>query len=45
MYASRLRWVSADQSTVGSVFFRIMNVFPKEEAARLLAAYPKELGA
>lgn len=35
----------ADQSTVGSVFFRIMNVFPKEEAARLLAAYPKELGA
>ena len=25
----------ADQSTVGSVFFRIMNVFPKEEARTL----------
>ena len=35
----------ADQSTVGSVFFRIMNVFPKEEANKLLEVYPKELGA
>ena len=33
----------SDQSTVGSVFFRIMNVYPKEEAAALLAAYPEEL--
>lgn len=35
----------ADQSTVGSVYFRIMNVFPQGEAAALLAKYPKELGA
>lgn len=35
----------ADQSTVGSVYFRIMNVFPREEAAQLLTRYPKELGA
>lgn len=35
----------ADQSTVGSVYFRILNVYPKEEAARLLNTYPLELGA
>lgn len=35
----------ADQSTVGSVYFRVQNLFPKEEAARLTAAYPKETGA
>lgn len=35
----------ADQSTVGSVYFRIMNVFPREEAAALLTRFPKELGA
>lgn len=35
----------ADQSTVGSVFFRIMNVFPKAEATALLQSFPKDLGA
>lgn len=34
-----------DKSTVGSVYFRVMNVFPKDEASKLLTAYPKELGA
>ena len=35
----------AEQSTVGSVFFTILNVYPKDEAAALLEKYPKELGA
>lgn len=34
----------ADQSTVGSVYFRVQNVFPKEEVAQLVAKYPKEMG-
>ncbi|MDD2417353.1 MAG: NPCBM/NEW2 domain-containing protein, partial [Parabacteroides sp.] len=32
-----------DQSKVGSVFFRILNIFPKEEAKKMLALYPNEL--
>ncbi len=35
----------ADQSTVGSVYFRITNIYPREQAAQLLTAYPTELGA
>ncbi len=33
-----------DQSTVGSVYFRIMNTYPQEEANKLLAVYPNEIG-
>lgn len=32
-----------DQSKVGSVFFRVLNIFPKEEAKKLLTLYPSEL--
>ncbi|MDL2221947.1 SUMF1/EgtB/PvdO family nonheme iron enzyme [Parabacteroides sp. OttesenSCG-928-N08] len=35
----------SEQSTVGSVYFRISNVYPREEAKALLAAYPNELGS
>jgi len=35
----------ADQSTVGSVYFRILNVYPREAAAKLLASYPNEIGS
>lgn len=34
-----------DQSTVGSVYFRILNVFPKDKVAELFAAYPAQVGA
>ncbi len=35
----------ADQSTVGSVYFRIMNTYPQEEATKLLATYPEAIGS
>lgn len=34
-----------DQSKVGSVYFRILNVYPKESVAKLFAAYPDKIGA
>jgi hypothetical protein len=34
-----------DQSKVGSVYFRIQNVYPREAVAKLFAAYPEQLGA
>ncbi|MDR1880156.1 MAG: SUMF1/EgtB/PvdO family nonheme iron enzyme [Tannerellaceae bacterium] len=35
----------ADQSTTGSVYFYVLNLYPEEEAKRLLSAYPSEIGA
>lgn len=35
----------AEQSTVGSVYFRILNTYPQEEAAKLLATYPETAGS
>lgn len=32
-----------DQSAVGSVFFRVLNIFPKEEAKKLITLYPNNL--
>ncbi len=34
----------ADYSQVGSVYFSITNVYPREEVAKLFTAYPQELG-
>lgn len=34
-----------DQSKVGSVYFRILNVYPKEQVAALFRAYPNQIGA
>ncbi len=33
-----------DVSLVGSVYFRIQGIYPREEAAKLLKTYPKEIG-
>ena len=32
-----------DQSAVGSVYFRVLNVFPKEEARQLMSRFPNDL--
>ncbi len=34
-----------DQSKVGSVYFRILNVYPKEVVNKLFNAYPDQIGA
>lgn len=34
-----------EQSTVGSVYFRILNVYPRELASKLFAANPQRIGA
>ncbi|MDL2255608.1 SUMF1/EgtB/PvdO family nonheme iron enzyme [Parabacteroides sp. OttesenSCG-928-K15] len=34
----------ADQSTVGSVYFRIVNMYPRDEVAKLNERFPLEMG-
>lgn len=34
-----------DESTVGSVYFKVMNVYPKNEAKSLMASFPEEIGS
>ncbi len=35
----------ADQSKIGSVYFHILNLYPREDAAKLLSAYPVQIGS
>ncbi len=35
----------ADASSTGSIYFRIQNIFPREEVNKLASTYPKEIGS
>lgn len=34
-----------EQSKIGSVYFRILNIYPKESVAKLFTAHPEQIGA